>query len=153
MQFYLHREGVQFILRGNFNGIGMGKQPIMTAFFHTRVSSSRRYTVGVFTPGCGGIDGIPWIFHYNIGIEYTEVRSRLYTGNYPIFPVKYDFVRSSEGEENIVAVSPYSANSPRYINIERDDIRIACPILWVTISMVKNSGYTSRKPSGSWLLL
>ena len=71
MQFYLHREGVQFISRGNFNGIGMGKQPIMTAFFHTRVSSSRRYTIGVFTPGCGGADGIPWIFHYNIGIEYT----------------------------------------------------------------------------------
>ena len=33
MQFYLHREGVQFTSRGNFNGIGMGKHPTMTAFF------------------------------------------------------------------------------------------------------------------------
>ena len=25
MQFYLHRDGVQFSSRGNFDGIGMGK--------------------------------------------------------------------------------------------------------------------------------
>ena len=32
MQFYLHREGVQFSSRGNFNGIGMGKNQISYPF-------------------------------------------------------------------------------------------------------------------------
>lgn len=48
---------------------------------------------------------------------------------YPILPVRYAFVRSSSGQENIVFVSPYSTSSPKYMNIECEEIRIACPIL------------------------
>ena len=32
MQFYLHREGVQFTSRGNFNGIGIEKNQISYPF-------------------------------------------------------------------------------------------------------------------------
>ena len=60
MQFYLHRDGVQFSSRGNFDGIGVEKHPIMTVFFsypgllfvavyhrcvHTRVWWSWWYTM------------------------------------------------------------------------------------------------------------
>ena len=45
MQFYLHREGVQFISRGNFNGIGMGKTSNNDGVF--------------FIPGFHLHDGIP----------------------------------------------------------------------------------------------
>ena len=56
--------------------------------------------------------------------------------SYPIFPVRYAFVRSSAGLENMVAVSSYSTSSPKYMNIDLEEIRMACPMLWVTIRIV-----------------
>ena len=61
---------------------------------------------------------------------YIQVMLMLKKSYQPIFPVRYDLVRSSIGLANIVSVSPYSTSSPRYMNIDFEDIRLACPILW-----------------------
>ena len=45
-------------------------------------------------------------------------------------------MRSSAGEENMASVSSYSTSSPKYMNMERDEMRLACPMLCVTMSIV-----------------
>ena len=76
---FIADKGDKIISRGSFIYIGrefnFHHEGISTAsgwrnirqwqcFFHTRVSVSQRYIAVVFTPGCGGVDGIPWIFPY-----------------------------------------------------------------------------------------
>ena len=55
---------------------GQKKTPDNVSVFHTRVSGSWRYTVGVLIPGCGGVDGIPWILPWIFGQMYYAGRMR-----------------------------------------------------------------------------